>query len=73
MKSQDCIDTEDRLIQRIITSAEAALIFQRMAVNKITRRNKTERIWPMYKTDMVGQDQSVDISNGISCRWVVLL
>lgn len=44
MESQECIDTEDKLIQRIITSAEAALIFQRMAINKITRRKRTERI-----------------------------
>lgn len=50
MKSWDGRDTTDRLIERIITSAEAALIFQPMAINKITGRNASKQIWPMYKT-----------------------
>lgn len=43
MKSWDGRDTTDRLIERITTSAEAALIFQPMAINKITRRNGSNK------------------------------
>lgn len=72
MKGWDCRDATDRLIQRIITSAEAALIFQRMAINKITGRNGSTQIWPMYKTEMSGWDQNEDVFNGISYGWVDL-
>lgn len=66
MKSWDCRDTTDRLIERVITSAEAALIFQRLAINKTTRRNGSKQIWPMYKMEMSGWDQSEGVLNGIS-------
>lgn len=66
MKSWDGRDTTDRLIERIITSAEAALIFQPVAINKITGRNGSKQIWPMYKTQVSGWDQSGGVFNGLS-------
>lgn len=66
MESWDCRDTIDRLIQRIITRAEASLIFPRKAINEITRRKVTKRIWPIYKIEVLGREQSEDVLNGIS-------
>lgn len=53
MESSDCRDTTDRLIQRIIARVEAALISQRMAINRIVRRSGTKRIRPVCELDVL--------------------
>lgn len=72
MVSWACNETIERLIQRVITRAEASLIFPRMAINEITRRKVTKRIWPMYKIEVLGWEQSEAVLNESLTRVVLL-